>query len=58
MVDLGEDRRVVVDVRDGDGDEDGRGQRRVAFVRRLHRQGVVRDLEGREGGRSAPAGLG
>lgn len=49
VVDLREDGRVVVDVSDGDGDEDGRGQRRAAFVSCLHRQGVVRDLQMRRG---------
>lgn len=37
VVDLREDGRVVVDVVDGDGDEDGRGQRWAAFVCCLHR---------------------
>lgn len=44
VVDLGEDGRVVVDVADGDGDENRRGQRRTAFICRLHRQRVMRDL--------------
>lgn len=48
VVDLREDRRVVVDVGDGDGDEDGGRQRRISFVCSLHRQGVVRSLEAEE----------
>lgn len=44
MVDLREEGQVVIDVGDGDGDHDRRRQRRVAFVRRLHRQRVVRRL--------------
>lgn len=44
VVDLGEEGQVVVDVTDGDGDQDRRGQRRVAFVRCLHCQRVVRRL--------------
>lgn len=44
VVDPGEDGRVVVDVADGDGDENCRGQRRTAFICRLHRQRVMRDL--------------
>lgn len=47
VVDPGEDGWVVVDIGDSDGDENRRGQRRTAFICRLHRQRIMRDLERR-----------
>lgn len=41
---LREDWGVIVNVADGDGDEDGGWQRGAAFIGRLHRQRVMRDL--------------
>lgn len=45
VVDLREDRWVVVDIPDSDGDEDRRGKWRITFICRLNRQGVMRSLK-------------
>lgn len=44
VIDLREDGHVVIDVGDGDGDEDRRRQWGISFVCCLHCQRVVRDL--------------
>lgn len=48
VVNLREDGWVVVDIGDSDGDEHRRGERRIPFICCLHRQRVMRDLEGRQ----------